>query len=502
MAIVIAGHTSAVQPSDQEISIPVPSETQEGDLLVVFHGDQSQGTDTYLGNANFTHEGPEFIARSSEGRIIGIWTRWATASEPPSYTFQRTGGPTRSTAHMVALRGVDSDYLIDVVTDYRGHWVGPVMTTESLNASVPGLQFFFGRNECVAEVSHVPTTTPAGFTELSNIQTSETISVSRTVSWLGYREVSAGPTGESGIQWSSGAGTSAQSIIFKPLGDSPEVPIGIPIGRVNGKTAYLSYIDGEGERVAPAAAHFNKPPYRVADMEADISNGVPVYWAHRGGSSNWSEMTQYAYDNAVAYGAKVLEFSSRRSADGVQYGMHDNTLDRVTPLSGPTSSLTWAELENTPVIVPSPGGVLLRLDDFIERYTKQILLIDPKSGLYLNEEFIPLLKSYDDWQERFIIKLDGMHALSVWQTIKNAGFKTAGYWYPNESSLNALAERQDYVDYIGMDYSASSEVWDEVFSYDKPVWGHVLQNQTHFNLAQAAGCQIFQCANVVSLFPS
>src|SRR5690606_17161379 len=129
----------------------------------------------------------------------------------------------------------------------------------------------------------------------------------------------------------------------------------------------------------------------------------PVYWAHRGGSSNWSEMTQYAYDNAVAYGAKVLEFSSRRSSDGVQYGMHDNTLDRVTPLSGPTSSLTWAELENTPVTVPNSGGVLLRLDDFIERYTKQILLIDPKSGLYLEDEFIPLLKSSDDWLERSII---------------------------------------------------------------------------------------------------
>src|SRR5690606_30067235 len=128
-----------------------------------------------------------------------------------------------------------------------------VKMTESLSASVPGLQFFFGRNECVAEVSHVPTTTPVGFTELSNIQTSETISVSRTVSWLGYREVPSGETGESGIAWSSGAGTSAQSIIFRPLSGSSEVPIGIPIGQVNGKTAYLSYIDGEGERVAPAA---------------------------------------------------------------------------------------------------------------------------------------------------------------------------------------------------------------------------------------------------------
>ena len=493
MAIVIAGHTSAIQPSGQEISIPVPSETQEGDLLVVFHSDQSQGTDTYTGNAAFTHEGPAYVARSPEGRIIGIWTRWATGSEPSSYVFQRTGGPTRSTAHMVALRGVDSNYLVDVVTEYHGHWNGSVKMTESLSASVPGLQFFFGRNECVAEVSHVPTTTPDGFTELSNIQTSETISVSRTASWLGYREVPAGETGESGIAWSAGAGTSAQSIVFRPAADEEPTPPGIRIGTINGKGAYLTYINGVGERVTPASLKLLGQAYNLAQMDADIANGVTVYWAHRGFSNNYSEMTQYAYDRAVQDGAKALEFSMRRTSDGVYYGMHDNTLDRVTNLSGATSSVTWAELEGTAVTAPTPGGYVTRLEDFINRYQRQLLIIDPKSGQYINDEVVPLLQSFPDWQNRFLIKLDGMHNLTVWQAYKNAGFKTAGYWYPNESSLAALAARAEYVDYIGMQYDATTDQWNEVFSYGKPVWGHVLYNTGQKNAALAAGCHILQC---------
>src|SRR5699024_6594505 len=106
----------------------------------------------------------------------------------------------------------------------------------------------------------------------------------------------------------------------------------------------------------------------------------PMYWAHRGGSANWSEMTLYAYRNAVAYGAKCLELSARRTSDGVWVGCHDATLDRVTALAGNVDTYTWEQLDGISVDAPSTGGQLARLEDFLAEFTDQVLLIDPKSN--------------------------------------------------------------------------------------------------------------------------
>lgn len=283
----------------------------------------------------------------------------------------------------------------------------------------------------------------------------------------------------------------------------PTPPPGIRVRAVNGKGAYLTYINGSGERVSPVSVKLPGRAYNLASMDADIAAGRPVYWAHRGGSANWSEMTTFAYDNAVEHGAKALEFSMRRTSDGVWIGMHDPTVDRVTALSGDVSSFTWSQLEGVLVNVTGTGGVVARLEDFLARYPNEVLIVDPKSDAFTyRTEVIALLKTVPDWQSRILIKLDGMHAVGVFQAYQDAGFKTCGYWYPNESSLNAIAARVPYCDYIGMQWDATPEQWNTVFSYGKPVWGHVLFNQTQFDACVVAGVDIFQCANVTELVPS
>src|SRR5690606_25177983 len=111
----------------------------------------------------------------------------------------------------------------------------------------------------------------------------------------------------------------------------------------------------------------------------DIANGRMVYWAHRGGSANFSEMTMRAYTNAIWHGAKVLEYSARRTADGVWIGMHDSTLDRTTALSGNVSSFNWEDLEGVAVDTPvADGGTISRIEDLISAYPNFILMFDDK----------------------------------------------------------------------------------------------------------------------------
>lgn len=207
--------TTATQQSGTSITIPVPEDAEAGDLLVVAHGDQSNVTSSYPGNAGWTKLGPEFEPQSSGGRVIGLWAKWHTGAEPESYEFTRTGAATRSVAAMTAWRGVALDYLDDAVTNYEGTDVTDGKETESLTATRNGVQVFFARAEFTDGHSSAPTSPPLGFTEAASWQTGTGTTASRSGGWLGYRTVTAGETGTSAITWGSPSAPSAQSLILR-----------------------------------------------------------------------------------------------------------------------------------------------------------------------------------------------------------------------------------------------------------------------------------------------
>ena len=71
---------------------------------------------------------------------------------------------------------------------------------------------------------------------------------------------------------------------------------------------------------------------------------MPRYVVHRGGAALWPENTLLAFRNAVALGARTLEFDVHGTADGDVAVIHDPTVDRTTNGSGAVASLTAAEL--------------------------------------------------------------------------------------------------------------------------------------------------------------
>lgn len=259
----------------------------------------------------------------------------------------------------------------------------------------------------------------------------------------------------------------------------------------------------DGDTELPVASLHSLPRdhhrYTVADMDAQITNGEPVYWAHRGGSIDWSEMTMRAYTNAVWWGARALEVSCHRSSDGVWIMHHDPTTTRVTDISHTIAATPAASLLGIPVTAPIPGGVIGRLEDVLDAYSDLLLILDNKPGTHL-DEFYSLIKArVPNWSEHVIIKIFAGSPPETFQAAKEAGFRVASYLY--DDILHYLEDIDPWVDYHGLNEDAPVEAWNTVLATGKPMWGHVCATPIHAATAIAKGASIVQCSGVQAIIP-
>jgi len=111
--------------------------------------------------------------------------------------------------------------------------------------------------------------------------------------------------------------------------------------------------------------------------------GVPIVYAHRGGSKLRPENTLLAFDHGLALGADGLEFDVHLSRDGVVVVHHDRTLNRTTSGTGPLAALTAAELSRLDAGAHFPGfagaaGGVQALRDVLRRYPSARMIIELK----------------------------------------------------------------------------------------------------------------------------
>lgn len=81
----------------------------------------------------------------------------------------------------------------------------------------------------------------------------------------------------------------------------------------------------------------------------------PHLIAHRGWSSTFPENSLAALAAGVTAGADEIEFDLRLTKDLVPVLCHDETVDRVSGLSGPVRSFTSAELAEADIRLPGGG---------------------------------------------------------------------------------------------------------------------------------------------------
>ena len=71
----------------------------------------------------------------------------------------------------------------------------------------------------------------------------------------------------------------------------------------------------------------------------------PLVIAHAGGDQDYPHSTIYAYAQAAAAGADILELDVQLTADGLLIVQHDDTVDRTTETTGRVAELTLAEIQ-------------------------------------------------------------------------------------------------------------------------------------------------------------
>lgn len=398
-------------------------------------------------------------------------------------------------AWSIAPQGAETFSLLGISTS-GPDWNGSAMTTDTFPGGATGdLMLGVSMTNKSASTTYSTHSTVGGGTAIGQARALAGASGSQADSavsaWIGGTGVSFNTSQANGQAYSIGITVS-----------TPTDPGGLHVKMGNGATARVTNINASSARVVPTSLRVFYPGFvSIASMET-----VPgATWAHRGDSVSFPEMSEYAYDRACTRGYGAIEFSARRSVDGVWFGLHDNTLARTSENSALTTdvtTMTWAQIQanqNSRL----GGGVsrpYYKLDDFLAKYTNHILIVDNKFGGFHVAEFLPKLSAIPNAKDRIILKHDGSITLARFQESKAAGFKVAGYWYAVDYT-SVLPARAPYTDYIGMEYNASQTVWDGVLSYGKKTWGHVCPNQAAYDMAVSRGANFVQCSSTQVIIP-
>lgn len=229
------------------------------------------------------------------------------------------------------------------------------------------------------------------------------------------------------------------------------------------------------------------------------------WWAHRGGSASFPEHALWSYTQSALIGYGALEISLNRTSDGVWFGLHDSTLDRTSGVSGidPTS-LTWAQVQQYQIIIGASGAPkpYMRLEELAAVYgSTHIIIVDPKyrHSTHRAEFFTKIGQLLD--KSRTIVKFS-YDNVSFRDMAKAQGWKTWGYGYA-ENLINDpnWSTRMSGWDILGMEYSASQTVWNQVKALGRPVVAHICPTQASVDSGRAKGANGFQCSGVAGIIP-
>ncbi len=97
---------------------------------------------------------------------------------------------------------------------------------------------------------------------------------------------------------------------------------------------------------APASTTTVEQPAAAApSIDSLLGPETPLNIAHAGGDQAYPHSTMFAFSEAVADGADVLELDVQLSGDGVLIVQHDDTVDKTTNETGPVADRTLEELK-------------------------------------------------------------------------------------------------------------------------------------------------------------
>lgn len=114
----------------------------------------------------------------------------------------------------------------------------------------------------------------------------------------------------------------------------------------------------------------------MASNHPFFDHGPPFALAHQGGGDEETENSMSSFANAAELGYRYLDIDLQVTNDGVLVAHHDDTLDRLTDLTGTVAERSWAELSEARL--PN-GEQLARFEDLLEAHPDARWNIEVKS---------------------------------------------------------------------------------------------------------------------------
>lgn len=509
---VIGAAQTANAISGTGLTITVPAGAQAGDVLIAALRSQSSTSTTDWDNAAFTRVGPAFTSSSGSARVTGYFIHEVTGTEPASYTFT-IGVSARMVGAIILVRGADPAW----VAYYNSNVGGSITngrTIPSYTASDPALVLEFAVSEFASPNDHVPSNYPDNFATLAEQVTAGTLATSRTYMWFGSRELvgtnaTVGST-DTDIAW---AGTPsapvALSIALRPIALPPDFVA--KIGDTGSTLADVVVRVGDtGNTLSQVSAiRAMLPRYQtVSQMLAQPE----CYWAHRGGSRDFPEMSAFAYGQSALLGYGCLELSLARTSDGVWFGLHDADINRTSGTTGlgAASTMTWAQIQAYQILgsmaannTTQPDRPYARLEDILDTYVHHLFVIDIKYANAYREELLNILDARGG-PERFIGKSYGVGGVSFATSFAARGYQRWGYFYASDiPSLTSGYVNQWTL--IGMDYTASQSDWDTLAGYrtnGQRMMAHICPDATAVITGRGKGATGFMVSGVSAVNPT
>lgn len=219
--------------------------------------------------------------------------------------------------------------------------------------------------------------------------------------------------------------------------------------------------------------------------------------AHHGGSASWPPASPLAYRNAVAWSPELaLEFSARRTADGVWVGSEDATTGAVYGTDLTIATSTWDQLSALRSL--DGGQPMSRLDtDLLDvAPADRVLFVDDKDDAHV-DELLDLLDQHGG-PGRTVIK-------SYWKTVTTPteahrrGYQTWGYYYADE--MDQFAATQARFDLLGINASAPVPTYQQMLATGKRVIAHIIRSPAQAEQARSRGATGLMVADVEQVVP-
>ena len=97
-------------------------------------------------------------------------------------------------------------------------------------------------------------------------------------------------------------------------------------------------------------------PKKPAETSLPATNMLDKLVAHRGWQKRYPENTQPAIEQAIAVGARHIEFDIQLTADHVPVLYHDKVLDRISGIPGSLHNLPFSEVSKLSAHEPGRFG--------------------------------------------------------------------------------------------------------------------------------------------------